>query len=87
MRTLLAMGYPASLPSMSATGYAELTRVLAGELTLAEAVERIRHATHAFIRRQETWMRAERRIHWLDADAPDLLVPRALHFITAADAN
>jgi tRNA dimethylallyltransferase len=72
VRTLLAMGYSPELPSMSATGYAELARVLRGDLALDEAALRIRYATHAFIRRQETWMRAEPRITWFDADDPGL---------------
>jgi tRNA dimethylallyltransferase len=81
VRALLAMGYPATLPAMSATGYAELVRVLAGDLTLEDAVQHVRHATHAFIRRQETWMRAERRIHWLDAAEAERLLPRALQLL------
>lgn len=72
VRALLAMGYPSSLPSMSATGYAELARTLRGEVGLEEAMRRVRLATHAFIRRQETWLRAEPRIQWFDAADPDL---------------
>jgi tRNA dimethylallyltransferase len=73
VRTLLAMGYSPELPSMSATGYAELAHVLRGDLALDEATLRIRYATHAFIRRQETWMRAEPRITWFDADDSSLV--------------
>jgi tRNA dimethylallyltransferase len=73
VRTLLLMGYAPSLPSMSATGYAELTRVVQGTLPLDEAVTRIRHSTHAFIRRQDAWLRAESRLQWLDADGPAAL--------------
>jgi len=57
---------------MSATGYTELARTLRGELRLEDAIRRVRLATHAFIRRQETWLRAEPRIRWFDAAAPDL---------------
>ncbi|MBM2812072.1 MAG: tRNA ((37)-N6)-dimethylallyltransferase MiaA [Chloroflexi bacterium] len=73
VRMLLAMGYAATLPALSATGYSQIAGVVTGELTLDGALTSIRHATHAFIRRQETWLRAERRIHWLNADAPDLI--------------
>jgi tRNA dimethylallyltransferase len=72
VRVLLAMGYPPSLPSMTATGYADLARVVRGEATLDDVTARILHATHAFIRRQETWLRAEPRVRWLDADDPAL---------------
>jgi tRNA dimethylallyltransferase len=73
VRILLAMGYTPQLPAMSATGYAELVRVVRGETSLDEAMRRIRLATHAFIRRQETWLRAEPRLQWFDAAAPDLI--------------
>jgi tRNA dimethylallyltransferase len=73
VQTLLLMGYEPSLPSMSATGYAELTRVVQGTLPLDEAVTRIRHATHAFIRRQDAWLRAESRLEWLEAGDPTTL--------------
>ena len=73
VRTLLAMGYAPTLPSMSATGYGELARVAGGQISMAEARERILRATHAFIRRQDTWLRAEPRIRWLDASDPRLV--------------
>jgi tRNA dimethylallyltransferase len=72
VRTLLAMGYTPSLPSMSATGYRELVGVAQGRWSLEEAERRILHATHSFIRRQETWLRSETRVHWLDVDEPAL---------------
>jgi tRNA dimethylallyltransferase len=72
VRRLRAMGYSMDLPSLTATGYQELGRVLAGEQDEPTAIQRILYATHAFIRRQETWLRREPRIQWLDAAAPDL---------------
>jgi len=72
VRTLLFMGYSPGLPSMSAHGYGELARVVRGEWNLDEATERIVRATHAFERRQGTWFRSEPRLHWLDADHPDV---------------
>lgn len=72
-RTLLLMGYSARLPAMSAHGYPELARVLGGEWGIEEAAQRIRFNTQAFVRRQETWFRSEQRIHWLQADAPDVV--------------
>ncbi|HEY3116539.1 MAG TPA: tRNA (adenosine(37)-N6)-dimethylallyltransferase MiaA [Chloroflexota bacterium] len=72
VRTLLAMGYSLDLPSMSASGYAELGAVLRGELDLDVAVQEIRQSIHAFVRHQETWLRRDNRIHWFDAAFPDL---------------
>lgn len=62
---LLAAGYSPSLPSLSGLGYRELGAVLRGELTLDEAVPRIRFRTHAFARRQYTWARRDARLEWL----------------------
>jgi tRNA dimethylallyltransferase len=61
---LLARGFAPSLPSLSATGYRELIQVLRGELTLPEAVTLIQHRTHAFARRQYTWLRRDPRLQW-----------------------
>ena len=72
VRTLLAMGYSLDLPSMSASGYAELGLVLRGEMDVDHAVQRIRQSIHAFVRHQETWLRRDPRVQWFDAAAPDL---------------
>jgi tRNA dimethylallyltransferase len=71
VRTLLLMGYSPTLPAISAHGYPELARVVRGGWPLDEAVERIRFNTQAYLRRQETWLRSEQRIQWIDADRPD----------------
>jgi tRNA dimethylallyltransferase len=85
LRMLLAMGYSERLPALTATGYSELAGVLRGERTLAEALQLVEYATHAFVRRQETWLRHDTRIHWVDADAPGLC-QRALEVIDANSA-
>ncbi len=65
VRRLLAQGYEAHLPALSGIGYAELAAHLRGEITLAEAVERIQRRTHRFVRRQANWFKAnDPRIHW-----------------------
>lgn len=84
VRTLLFMGYSPRLPAMSATGYPELARVLGRERSLDEAVHRICFATHAFLRRQETWLRSEPRIQWIDADQEgvvDRVIAAWQHFL------
>lgn len=73
VRMLRAMGYSPDLPALSATGYPELLSVIRGELDLESAIQKIVFATHAFIRRQETWLRRDERIHWLDSDSPTLI--------------
>jgi tRNA dimethylallyltransferase len=81
-RALVERGYDWSLPAMSSLGYREIGAYLRGEIALEAAVERFKLATHAYIRRQLTWFRADTRIIWLDAAlAPDALAAAALAHI------
>jgi tRNA dimethylallyltransferase len=61
LRTL----FDPQLPSMSSIGYAEIGRFLEGKCTLAEAVRAVKTRTHAYVRRQMTWFRREKRIQWV----------------------
>lgn len=64
VRGLLAAGYGADAPGMSATGYREIVAHLSGEVSLEEAAEAIRISTRRYARRQITWFR-----HQLPEDA------------------
>jgi tRNA dimethylallyltransferase len=72
VQQLMAAGYDWRLPAMSSLGYQEISSYLRGEMPLEDAVERLKFNTHHYIRRQLTWFRAERRMHWLDCTAADL---------------
>jgi len=82
VRRLLAMGYEPSLPSLSGIGYSQVCQHLAGELSLATAVARIKTATHRLARQQHTWFRLDDcRIRWLEgAAAVDEARSLAEHF-------
>ncbi len=72
VRALLDSGVPRDAPAMSSIGYAEAVRHLAGELSLAEAIEKAKIATHRLIRSQDQWFRRDdRRITWV-RDAEDI---------------
>jgi tRNA dimethylallyltransferase len=67
VKKLLKMGYNLSLPSMSSIGYREIGQYLQGEMTLDEAVYKIKTGTHRFIRHQYAWFRLkDERIKWFD---------------------
>ncbi len=84
-RALVAAGYDWTLPSMSSLGYREIGAYLRGEVTLAQAIERFKLDTHAYIRRQLTWFRPDTRITWLDAALPVAeLAQQASGIVTAA---
>lgn len=74
VQALLAAGVPADCPAMSSIGYGETVAYLNGELTLEEAKERTKIATHRLIRSQDQWFRRDdKRITWVhDADDIDL---------------
>lgn len=73
VRGLVQQGYSWELPAMSGLGYREFRPFLAGELTLEQAVERLKFDTHAFARRQAAWFKRLPSLVSLPADAPDLL--------------
>lgn len=64
---LLREGVPPESPAFQAIGYRELVRCVRGECGLAQAVEDIVLATRRFAKRQETWFRRERGVHWVAA--------------------
>lgn len=57
--------YGTSLTSMSSIGYLEIAEYLTGKFTLEEALDRIKQRTRNFARRQLTWWRRDKRIHWV----------------------
>jgi tRNA dimethylallyltransferase len=65
-RQLLDAGVPRSNPAFSSIGYRQLFPVIDGEQSLAEAVQTIKHDTHRYVRHQETWLRKNPRIIWID---------------------
>lgn len=81
VRALLAAGHGEGAPGMTATGYREIAAHVRGEVSLAEAMERVRTSTRQYARRQLTWFRhqlPEAAVR-LDAMAPvDELAERAL---------
>nr|WP_320064590.1 tRNA (adenosine(37)-N6)-dimethylallyltransferase MiaA [Micromonospora sp. RTGN7] len=82
-RELVGRGLPEGRTASRALGYQQVLRLVAGELTEAEARDETVRATRRFVRRQRSWFRRDPRIHWLDAAAPDLIAD-ALRLVPAA---
>jgi tRNA dimethylallyltransferase len=77
VRRLSELGCPLGQGPLASPGYRELGQHLAGEMSLAEAVQRTKYQTHRLARRQYTWFKLrDPRIHWLNA-ADASLVERA----------
>jgi tRNA dimethylallyltransferase len=65
VEALLARGIPIDQPSLSAIGYRQLGRYLAGSSTLPAAIAEIRQASRRFVRHQANWFKArDSRIEW-----------------------
>ena len=65
VRNLRETGVARSMTSMQALGYKEIMDYLDGEITLDEAVRRIKRDTRHFAKRQLTWFRREKEITWI----------------------
>ena len=73
--------YPESARPFSAIGYREAVAVIHGKMTTEEAMNETRRRTRAYAKRQMTWLRAERNVHWLDATDRDAAFAAALRLI------
>jgi tRNA dimethylallyltransferase len=73
VRRLERAGLSRGRPAPRALGYAQVLRLLAGELTEQEAIEQTVTATRRYARRQESWFRRDPRVTWLPHDAQDLV--------------
>ena len=67
---LLEAGLGRSRTAAKAIGYQEVAAHLAGEMTLAEAMERTAIKTRQFARRQDAWFRKDPRVVWVSYDDP-----------------
>ena len=87
--TLLERGFRSGITAPQAIGYKEIVSALDGEISLDEAVEQIKIATHRYAKRQRTWFRKDKRIHWLNADGLnyDILLEESLAVIACADSR
>jgi tRNA dimethylallyltransferase len=71
VEALLARGLADGRTASRAIGYREVTGYLAGDRSLAEAIEQTTVATRRFARRQDSWFRKDPRIVWVAHDDPD----------------
>lgn len=61
------------LKNLQTVGYTELFDYIDGKYTLPEAVEKIKQNTRNYAKRQLTWFRRVKDMHWLRADEEDLI--------------
>jgi tRNA dimethylallyltransferase len=72
VRGLIARGYSCDLPALRSIGYKEMCAYLRGEVTLEQAIARIKTETHRLSRHQRNWFRrSDPRIRWIDVTRTD----------------
>ncbi|OAT49353.1 tRNA delta(2)-isopentenylpyrophosphate transferase [Proteus hauseri ATCC 700826] len=71
------------LPSVRCVGYRQMWSYLSGEIDYDEMVYRGICATRQLAKRQITWLRGWKDIHWLDSEDPDLSLNTVLQVISA----
>ncbi len=69
-RGLLAR-YRREARPFGAIGYAEAAAVLMGEMNVDTAMVETKRRTRAYAKRQMTWLRSERNVHWIDVPSLD----------------
>ena len=65
IRQLLASGIPEKCTAMQAIGYKEFVAALNGQMTVPQAAEEVKKASRHYAKRQLTWFRRNKNIHWL----------------------
>ena len=68
---LLADGIPETATAMQAIGYKEFVDALDGRCTIEEAADLVRQSSRRYAKRQLTWFRRNKAIHWLIREAGD----------------
>ena len=71
IRGLLADGIPEKATAMQAIGYKEFVDALDGRCTIEEAADLVRQSSRRYAKRQLTWFRRNKAIHWLIRDTGD----------------
>ena len=65
IRGLLEAGTPPTATALQAIGYKEPMAALRGEMTMEAAVEKIKQESRRYAKRQLTWFRRNKEIHWI----------------------
>jgi tRNA dimethylallyltransferase len=71
---LLAKGYSGKLNSFQALGYKEAVEYLDSKWTREQMVEELKKRTRNFARRQLTWFRRFRDVHWFSPTEKDAII-------------
>ena len=88
IRSLLSEGIPAKATAMQAIGYKEFVDALEGRATVAEAAARVQQSSRRYAKRQLTWFRRNKNMHWLTrrtGEDPDKILATARQLLHEND--
>lgn len=66
VKNLLSNNIDPGVTAMQSIGYKEFCGCLVGDITLEEAIETVKQSSRRYAKRQLTWFRRNKDIHWLD---------------------
>ena len=72
---------PKGQTAVQAIGHKEFFKYFDGEISLEEAVEKLKTETRRYAKRQLTWFRRNEKINWIYADETDDVVKKAKEII------
>ena len=88
IQTLLNSGIPAKCTAMQAIGYKEFVSALAGQCTIEEAADEVRKSSRHYAKRQLTWLRRNKNIHWITRESDtsgEEIIEQARRIVRAFD--
>ena len=65
IKKLRKQKYSWNLPSMTGIGYRQFKNYFEGKMSLEQAVENLKQANRNYAKRQITWFKRDKRIHWV----------------------
>ena len=88
IKSLLASGIPEKCTALQAIGYKEFVAALDGRCTIEEAADEVRKSSRHYAKRQLTWLRRNKNMHWLtrrENEGSDEILQRARQVICNFD--
>jgi tRNA dimethylallyltransferase len=79
---LMALGYAADSKALQSVGYKQAVRVILGYNSREAAITECQTKTRQYAKRQITWFRAERDVHWIEGFGSDAKVQRTTAELT-----
>ena len=65
VKKIMDMGISVESTAMQAIGYKEIAEYLDGNITLEEAIDKIKQGSRRYAKRQLTWYRRNERVNWI----------------------